>query len=209
MTGLLKPCPFCGGRAEYNHYRHIRPVFADKSALENGDYYEWVSCTECGSCTRVYNAEGKAVEAWGRRKPQAEWQQGAPTKKGYYLTTYENEGKFYVNRTYYSQPEKWNDDWGGGWGAPGEEPVAWSELPEPYTVLQTGSVAAPEAIVEKLNPCPMCGEKTELFFCQHRIAHRYIGGIVYAVKCGKCGAESGCFISKEKAMDDWNGKEEE
>ena len=55
----LKPCPFCGGKAE---------VRAD----ENGEYY--VSCTECvtlvGYCVDTwgdYETEEEAIAAWSRR----------------------------------------------------------------------------------------------------------------------------------------------
>ena len=59
MTEELKPCPFCGGKAE---------VLTD----ENEEYY--VSCTECtallGYCTDTwgdYSTEDEAIEAWNRR----------------------------------------------------------------------------------------------------------------------------------------------
>ena len=59
MSEKLKPCPFCGGKAE---------VRTD----ENEEYY--VSCTKCftlvGYCTDTwgeYETETEAIEAWNRR----------------------------------------------------------------------------------------------------------------------------------------------
>lgn len=51
----LKPCPFCGGEAEVNHYNHV---------------IEWmyeVRCPYCGCGTDGNKAEYGAIEAWNRR----------------------------------------------------------------------------------------------------------------------------------------------
>ena len=80
--------------------------------------------------------------------------------------------------------------------------VAWSELPEPYIWDKE------EPLPETLKPCPVCGERSALMLYRHRIANRYIGGTGYSIKCEKCGTESGCFISAEKAVIDWNNREE-
>ena len=46
----LKPCPFCGGRADF--------ATSDKN---------WISCTECGAETSYYDEPEEAIEAWERR----------------------------------------------------------------------------------------------------------------------------------------------
>ena len=50
-TNELKPCPFCGGEADW----HI-----------NEDAYD-VLCIECWSGTSVYTTKQEAIEAWNRR----------------------------------------------------------------------------------------------------------------------------------------------
>ena len=53
----LKPCPFCGGKAE----------------LKMNDQKVWAQCVECGARTQVvwiaaeYCANDKVAEAWNRR----------------------------------------------------------------------------------------------------------------------------------------------
>lgn len=61
MAEGLKPCPFCGGKAE---------VRVD----DNGEFY--VSCTECftlvGYCCDTwgeYETEAEAINTWNRRTP--------------------------------------------------------------------------------------------------------------------------------------------
>ena len=57
METELKPCPFCGGRAELH---------------EEGNYC-LVKCTQCGAETGIvrmslkYCANEKVIEAWNRR----------------------------------------------------------------------------------------------------------------------------------------------
>ena len=59
----LKPCPFCGGKAEIQH------------TGKNSEYGEcaFVACKECGANSRMVNkafkycADDKAIEAWNRR----------------------------------------------------------------------------------------------------------------------------------------------
>ena len=55
---LLKPCPFCGGVAEYDN--------------SDGGPYEWVQCTNCGAQGpgANYNESGleAALTAWNSRK---------------------------------------------------------------------------------------------------------------------------------------------
>jgi Lar family restriction alleviation protein len=54
----LKPCPFCGGKAE----------------VMNDDFFEvfdanafWIKCTECGLTTGDSATEEEAIKAWNRR----------------------------------------------------------------------------------------------------------------------------------------------
>ncbi|MDO5139395.1 MAG: hypothetical protein Q4D71_13180, partial [Oscillospiraceae bacterium] len=74
-------------------------------------------------------------------------------------------------------------------------------LPEPF-------IKEEEPLPEALKSCPVCGETSAIMLSRHRIANRYIGGTGYSIKCGKCGFESGCFISAEKAAGDWNNRTE-
>ena len=57
----LKPCPFCGGKAEIRKYHHYGL----------GDEY-WVVCTSCGVHTPggIDNKEHIEVKIWNRRVKQ-------------------------------------------------------------------------------------------------------------------------------------------
>ena len=55
-TYKLKPCPFCGGKAEINNL----------IKFDNNDRF-WVECKECGIGTKIYDSEQEATEAWNRR----------------------------------------------------------------------------------------------------------------------------------------------
>lgn len=56
MNYKLKPCPFCGGKAEF---------FEDEFFCRYS-----VVCTECGARTYTYCVERDAIEAWnGRIEP--------------------------------------------------------------------------------------------------------------------------------------------
>jgi len=49
----LKPCPFCGGKAEYDNN--------DRGA-------EWIYCTECGATSSMKRiGTNEAIEAWNKR----------------------------------------------------------------------------------------------------------------------------------------------
>lgn len=83
----LKPCPFCGGKAEVasDEYRqeYINPLFG--SVTLPAASKAWAYCTECGAMGRVVrdkdydgykNVEREerlkeeAIEAWNNRVPQ-------------------------------------------------------------------------------------------------------------------------------------------
>ena len=49
---VLKPCPFCGGKAK-ERYEYLNGVF--------------VRCNECGISTHVFSSQGAATRAWNRR----------------------------------------------------------------------------------------------------------------------------------------------
>jgi Lar family restriction alleviation protein len=50
----LKPCPFCGGKAEtYDYY-----------------FNEWyIGCVECSCDLGVFDTKEEAIEAWNKRVP--------------------------------------------------------------------------------------------------------------------------------------------
>jgi len=56
MDYKLKPCPFCGGEAEYCKGDWI------------GKEY-WVKCTKCSCKTSLSNNYKKPIEEWNTRKP--------------------------------------------------------------------------------------------------------------------------------------------
>lgn len=57
MSVKLKPCPFCGGRAEPRE--------------EKDTHHKWfyVRCTECGSRTNRYYWLNFAIKVWNTRTP--------------------------------------------------------------------------------------------------------------------------------------------
>lgn len=55
----LKPCPFCGGKAEYETVS-TRHVFKKYIGF-------YIKCTECGVSTGVELTVKEAREAWNRR----------------------------------------------------------------------------------------------------------------------------------------------
>ena len=57
----LKPCPFCGGKAEYI-------VVKDMDYLEPNDYL--VFCPKCKIGTDSYSSRKEAKEVWNRRVKQ-------------------------------------------------------------------------------------------------------------------------------------------
>lgn len=60
MNDKLKPCPFCGGKAEY-HENCIDVEFGSEF---------WIRCTQCGCSFQtgdVNDTHDKVVEKWNRR----------------------------------------------------------------------------------------------------------------------------------------------
>ena len=56
MSSEIKPCPFCGGKAE---------------VLYTGKYECFIRCRRgCAEQTRLYKMKGSAIKAWNRRKPE-------------------------------------------------------------------------------------------------------------------------------------------
>lgn len=57
----LKPCPFCGGKAELN---------VDPEAIADTEGRRWaytVSCNRCCAVSGLAYLPEKAIEAWNRR----------------------------------------------------------------------------------------------------------------------------------------------
>lgn len=56
MTKELKPCPFCGGEAQYDNDDRGR---------------EWIYCMRCNIRTKYFNSyiadENQVIEVWNRR----------------------------------------------------------------------------------------------------------------------------------------------
>ena len=75
----LKPCPFCGGKAEtYPYY-----------------FNEWyIGCGECSCDLGVFDTKEEAIEAWNKRVPREEnqdWFRSLPTKDKEKLFKYISE----------------------------------------------------------------------------------------------------------------------
>ena len=61
MTQTLKPCPFCGGKAEI---RHVQAYYDDKRGKYLGYF---VICKNCLTSGDNYATEAQAANAWNRR----------------------------------------------------------------------------------------------------------------------------------------------
>lgn len=79
MTDRLKPCPFCGGKANFQGNGH------------------WISCEDCLAETNYFDYKEEAIKAWNTRKPmdriveQLEEEQGKIYKDGVHVA---NEKSF-------------------------------------------------------------------------------------------------------------------
>ena len=63
MTDKLKPCPFCGGKAEIHNCMEFENdtlalIYSGKSG---------VHCSECHCATIPYGSKDEAIEVWNRR----------------------------------------------------------------------------------------------------------------------------------------------
>ena len=56
MTNELKPCPFCGGKAEYRAAKYVRTAFRHS-----------VVCLDCFASIPPKDSEQEAIEAWNTR----------------------------------------------------------------------------------------------------------------------------------------------
>lgn len=57
MSNELKPCPFCGGEAQYSE--------------ESRFHISWVYCSNCGAASGYRNTEAEAIAAWNTRADEA------------------------------------------------------------------------------------------------------------------------------------------
>lgn len=62
MTEKLKPCPFCGGKAEFIIYWNL---IAKR-------FTSVVRCTKCRANSGEWKQKPKAIEAWNRRATDAD-----------------------------------------------------------------------------------------------------------------------------------------
>lgn len=68
----LKPCPFCGGKAEYHSLLDTEPTRDKDGYYIDADdtYYEYVRCTVCGAEISSFDDdedEEITIEKWNRR----------------------------------------------------------------------------------------------------------------------------------------------
>lgn len=67
----LKPCPFCGGEAEFHCEFHMNPVIDENGAYVDAEpfYFEDVTCKSCG--VRIISdeneEEGSTIRKWNSR----------------------------------------------------------------------------------------------------------------------------------------------
>lgn len=86
----LKPCPFCGGEAEYKAtFCNCRGVLLDPGM------YHFVACkNRC--VTRLFvrgTSKEEAIKAWNTRPNP--WHTGTPTEEGWYLLHLRRKDKPY------------------------------------------------------------------------------------------------------------------
>lgn len=97
MTVKLKPCPFCGGEADYR-------------TMGNCVY---IVCTKCGCNTQTfhYKERQEAIKAWNNRP--SPWHTGIPTENGDYLVQYESnytERIFFMNGSFIAKNDMTHGD---------------------------------------------------------------------------------------------------
>ena len=128
----LKPCPFCGGKAEFK---------SSVNCWGHGEYIKehYVMCTECfahGRTESEYGMEAdeciaKCKESWNRRVNN-EWisvDDRLPERNGRYLTHCKIEGQSLVCALFYCKIGGFNES----------TVTHWMPLPEP-PVMERGAV---------------------------------------------------------------------
>ena len=55
----LKPCPFCGGKAEFALGEEYREEYKQSN--------DWIECNSCGTETACFDTPEEAAEAWNNR----------------------------------------------------------------------------------------------------------------------------------------------
>ena len=69
----LKPCPFCGGKAERRDNLAVMPTIDSNGAdigVEGVGGGYWIECTECGASTKWFDPGRDAADvddAWNQR----------------------------------------------------------------------------------------------------------------------------------------------
>ena len=61
----LKPCPFCGNRADI-FVTNNENIFVPVKELSTGKYHS-IRCASCFSGTGLYTSLNRAIEIWNRR----------------------------------------------------------------------------------------------------------------------------------------------
>lgn len=73
MSEILKPCPFCGGKAIVDS--EPVPLYLRTKQDPDGEYAPvawWCVCEKCGAESTYQKSELKAIEAWNRRTLNAQ-----------------------------------------------------------------------------------------------------------------------------------------
>lgn len=68
MPNELKPCPFCGGKADTYEYEEEQVIYDPLGCVDKKIYTLYdVECPECGYCIVDKVSEQEAIEAWNMR----------------------------------------------------------------------------------------------------------------------------------------------
>lgn len=135
---VLKPCPFCGGKAEIK-----KATALIYGALSSEIYHQYkVHCTNCYAETIYYSkpeklsieAKQDAINAWNKRtQPEPPWtpcERKMPEEPGYYLTS--NEYRSVSEDFYY-------DGHFSNANKNAYKVLAWMPKPETYKPTKEGS----------------------------------------------------------------------
>jgi len=77
---MLKPCPFCGGKASANGHVTYAPPLRDAWWADGSEVTEafFTHCVTCGAMPRAagmvtgYQTRAESIAAWNRRAPSEE-----------------------------------------------------------------------------------------------------------------------------------------